>query len=119
MRRRPRVCRHQAEERGDRAETASLAASSSAAYNIVRSVSRNQESDYKTQLAINPKPHASGCCFMTALPQKPKSHQLQLVDGSDPTYKSNHQLASLIPPTAVGGYFRSSLTAETLELGGI
>jgi len=54
----------------------------------------------------------------TALPQKSKSHQRQLVDVSDATYQSDHQIASLIPPTAVGGYFTSSLAAETWELGG-
>jgi len=54
-----------------------------------------------------------------ALLQKPKFHQRQLVDGSDPTYKSDIGFASLIPPTAVGGYFRSSLVAAETELGGI
>ena len=30
------------------------------------------------------------------------------MDSSDPTYKSDIRFASLIPPTAVGGYFRAS-----------
>jgi hypothetical protein len=32
-----------------------------------------------------------------------------LVDGSDPTYKSTHRETPKIPPTAVGGWFRSNL----------
>src|SRR5258705_6306444 len=37
-----------------------------------------------------------------------ESHQRQLVDGSDPTYRDG--LPNLgIPPTAVGGWFRSNL----------
>jgi hypothetical protein len=36
-----------------------------------------------------------------------KSHQRQLVDGSSPTY--SRSLDSQIPPTAVGGWFKSDL----------
>src|SRR6266404_4292860 len=43
-----------------------------------------------------------------------KSHQRQFVDGSDPTYKDllrNQQ----IPPTAVGGWFRSCPQKDVLR----
>jgi len=38
-----------------------------------------------------------------------ESHQRQLVDGSSPTYKSWSPLILEIPPTAVGGWFKSDL----------
>src|SRR6266481_966949 len=41
-----------------------------------------------------------------------KSHPREWVDGSDPTYTSTH-LVLEIPPTGVGGWFRSNLHAST------
>src|SRR6201991_2329551 len=38
-----------------------------------------------------------------------QSHQRQLVDGSDPFYLAVRQRVGPIPPTAVGGWFRSFL----------
>jgi hypothetical protein len=42
-------------------------------------------------------------------PKPRESHQRQLVDGSDPAYKKNCTKTKRIPPTAVGGWFRSCL----------
>ena len=44
-----------------------------------------------------------------ALHKKWKSHQRELVDGSSPTYKSRSTLVLEIPPTGVGGWFKSDL----------
>ncbi len=41
--------------------------------------------------------------------QSQKSHQRELVDGSDPGYKEIGFRNSRIPPTEVGGLFKSSL----------
>jgi hypothetical protein len=43
-----------------------------------------------------------------ALHKKSKYHQRQLVDGSDPTYGGEREVHK-IPPTGVGGLFRSGL----------
>jgi hypothetical protein len=43
----------------------------------------------------------------------PKSHQRQLVDRSSPTYNEGTNPTSRIPPTAVGGWFKSNLQRST------
>jgi hypothetical protein len=48
-----------------------------------------------------------------------ESHQRQLVDGSDPAYKEDVLKDVGIPPTAVGGWFRSNLSIHRKSLHGI
>ena len=57
----------------------------------------------------------------TALPKKSKSHPRQWVAGSDPFYSKEPIRDFEIPPTAVGGLFRSFLplsydSINTLEI---
>jgi hypothetical protein len=47
-----------------------------------------------------------------------QSHQRQLVDVSDPVYEQR-PTCKTIPPTAVGGYFRSDLNEPPTAVGGI
>jgi len=42
---------------------------------------------------------------------KAESHQRQLVEGSGPTYKTGSPCCFVIPPTGVGGYFKSNLVS--------
>jgi hypothetical protein len=45
----------------------------------------------------------------------PESHHRESVDSSDPTYNENDSTEVEIPPTAVGGFFRSRLQQSWLE----
>ncbi len=53
---------------------------------------------------------------LSALSQKSKYHQGQLVDVSDPAYKTEISFLLVIPPTAVGGYFKSSLAPQNMGI---
>jgi hypothetical protein len=80
------------------------------------SVHPNQVTQWKKQAILLPNP-TNGSWWMvqvqaTKTRSSSESHQRQLVDGSSPSYKD--ALIFRIPPTAVGGWFKSKLQTRWL-----